>query len=70
MTRDEMRRLAIRLAMTAQGSFGEYPVACRACMHDGPSAALRHRAHCPIAELEAEEAATTAKPAGKFEGEY
>ncbi len=63
---DELRRLAISLAMTERHG----GMLCRRCcwfsMEDDP----RHSPHCPIAALEAEEAAATTKTAGEFEGEF
>lgn len=73
MKYNELRRLAIRLAIWEEVR-GTRMRHCRAC----DSAAfvceglgeLKHKSDCPIAELEAEEAASTVKPAGKYEGEY
>lgn len=62
MNRDELRRLAIRLAKHLryhQSSPEEdYCMECEMINRRGQS---RHGADCPIAELEAEEAASKAK---------
>ncbi len=54
MTRDELRRLAIRLAMTKRLDGMICQHCCWFSMGDDP----RHQTDCPIAELEAEEAAS------------
>ena len=69
MTRDELRRLAIRLARRVSSVDG-YIVSCSQCAQMSESNSMTHTPDCPIAELEAEEAATTTKPAGEYEGEY
>ncbi len=69
MTRDELRRLAISLARRP-ASVGGYVVTCSRCAQMSETSAMHHTKDCPIAELEAEEAAATKKTAGKFEGEY
>ena len=70
MTRDELRRLAIRLALVE--STDGFDITCQECGRRTWNRRHRHRhtPDCPIAELEAEEAAAATKPAGKFEGEY
>ena len=67
MTRDELRRLAIRLARHTDAEGSGFCGECEApALFDDPE----HAPDCPIAALEAEEAASKAKPAGEFEGEF
>ena len=62
-----LRRLAIQLAITKlpKGS------SCWHCgRHRWTKGVIEHTPNCPIAELEAEEAADATKPKGKFRGEF
>ena len=71
--RDELRRLAIRLARGYFETGGINHERCNNCREHGEVNAsdslyaMKHTPGCPIAKLEAEEAATTT--AGNFEGE-
>ena len=62
MNRDELRRLAIRLAMNV-GKLGiEEFDQCSECGGRWPRGAGSHPTNCPIAELEAEEARSKLRP--------